>query len=246
MQEECSWCRQPLSRKTSDNIGNILSCIYSSVQEGTWTESHSFRYAGQLFEREKGAKVGNIMLPWRQLRASQPAMLRQGVLIWQSPTAYVDGVLWAWQQDLEGSSFEPLLRLVDALSTHWSEAAGERGFMLQQVQASIPAGCTPVLQVTDTAMAQPAKSAARSEHERQKRLFLLKAGQEKVRPSFKYGAREMLQVAIVMHKKMEQLAEERNTVLSEARAWLAVGCTGGQVCQARVCSLQVSRSGQLA
>ncbi len=32
----------------------------------------------------------------------------------------------------------------------------------------------------------------------------------------------MLQIAIVMHKKMEQLAEGRNTVLSEARAcrWL--------------------------
>jgi hypothetical protein len=71
-------------------------------------------------------------------------------------------------------------------------------------------------------MAQPAKSAAKAEHARQKRLFLLKAGQEKVRPSFKYGAREMFQVAIVMHKKMEALATERNTVLSEARAcgWL--------------------------
>ena len=162
------------------------------------------------------------MLQWRELRKSHPEMFRQGVQVWQSPTAYVDGVLWAWQQDEEASKFEPLLRLVDALSTHWSEAAGERGFMLQQVQASIPAGCTPVLQVTDTAMAQPAKSAAKAEHARQKRLFLLKAGQEKVRPSFKYGAREMFQVAIVMHKKMEALATERNTVLSEARAcgWL--------------------------
>ncbi len=30
-----------------------ISCPYSSVQEGTWTESHSFRYAGQLFERKR-------------------------------------------------------------------------------------------------------------------------------------------------------------------------------------------------
>ena len=32
------------------------------TEEGTWAESHSFRYAGKLFERVKGEKVGTIMM----------------------------------------------------------------------------------------------------------------------------------------------------------------------------------------
>ena len=95
MQEECSWYREPPSRRTPGSTSNIHSCVYSSVQEGTWAESHSFRYAGKLFERVQGDKVGNIMLQWRELRTSHPEMFRQGVQVWQSPTAYVDGVLWA-------------------------------------------------------------------------------------------------------------------------------------------------------
>ena len=111
--------------------------------------------------RKKGEKVGNIMASWRELRTAHPEMFRKGVKVWQSPSAYVDGVLFAWQQDEEGSNYEPLLRLVDALSTHWSESAQERNFIPQQLQAGVPAGCTPLLQVTDTGMAQPAKATAR-------------------------------------------------------------------------------------
>jgi hypothetical protein len=156
------------------------------------------------------------------LRASQPEVFRQGVKVWQSPTAYIDGVLFAWMQKEEACSFEPLLRLVDVLSTHWSDAAAERGFILQQTQGTVAAGCTSVSRVTDTGMADPGKRAARTEHDRQEIFLLLKAGTDKVRPSFKYGAREILQVANVMHHKFEQVAQERNTVLSEARAceWL--------------------------
>ena len=78
------------------------------------------------------------------------------------------------------------------------------------------------MQLTDTAFAGPAKAAARKEHERQKSLFMLKADAEGAKPSFKCGAREIMMTARVMHLKMEQLNDERQTILSELRAtgWL--------------------------
>ena len=199
-------------------------------EEGTWTESHSFSWAGTKVERVKGQKVGNTMQSWRKLRKDHPDMLSR-IKIWQSPTSYVDSIIFSWQQDEETSRMEPLVRLVDSLATHWSEQALERNWLTQAVQASIPAGLTPVCQPTDTAFAQPAKAAARRCHERQKRLFLLKASSEGVNPSFKYGCREIVEVINTMHDKMVELNEQRNTVLSEARAcgWLHFRPVAGQL-----------------
>ena len=51
---------------------------------------------------------------------------------------------------------------------------------------------------------------------------MLKADAEGAKPSFKSGARELLMTARVMHLKMEQLNDEKETILSELRAtgWL--------------------------
>lgn len=201
-------------------------------EQGTWLCDHSYEYGGVEVVRKKGEKVGAIMASWRELRQQQPDLFREKqVLIWQSPTAYVDSVIYSWQQDEESGRFEPLARLVDALSTHWSQQAQERNFLSQTVQASVPAGCTPLVQLTDTALAAPAKAAARLEHERQKRLFLLKASQEKARAVFKSGAREMLLTALAMHRKMVDLNQTRQTVLSEFRAagWAHYRPQGGSL-----------------
>ena len=202
----------------------------NALTAGTWIADHSFHWAGKDVHRKKGEKVGNIMESWRKLREEEPAVL--GTLkVWQSPTAYVDSIVYSWQQEEEASKFEPLLRLVDSLSTHWTEQAQHRNWLLQTVQASVPAGLTPVAQVTDTAFAQPAKAAARSTHDKQKRLFMLKARQEGVSASFRYGVREIAQVAWSMHKKMVAMNAERNTVLSESRAcgWLHYRPAGGEL-----------------
>ena len=123
---------------------------------------------------------------------------------------------------------------MDSLATHWSDQSQEANFLMQVMQASVPAGCTPVTQLTDTAFAQPAKAAARQCHDKQKSLFLLKASQQGVKPTFKYGTREMMEVAIVMHERMVQLAQANNTVLAEARAvgWLHFRPGGEQLVEA--------------
>ena len=192
-------------------------------EEGCWLQDHSFVYGGKEVERKVGEKVGAIMSSWRECRRAHPDLFRdRKVKVWQSPTAYADSVVYSWMQQEEAARFEPLIRVVDSLSTHWCADALERNWLSQALQASVPAGCTPLVQLTDTAFAGPAKAAARQEHERQKSLFMLKADAEGAKPSFKCGARELLLTARVMHLKMEQLNDERETVLSELRAtgWL--------------------------
>ena len=192
-------------------------------EEGCWLQDHSFAYGGKEVERKVGEKVGAIMGSWRECRKLHPDLFRDRKLkVWQSPTAYVDSIIYSWMQQEEAARFEPLIRVVDSLSTHWCPDALERNWLSQALQASVPAGCTPLVQLTDTAFAGPAKAAARKEHERQKSLFMRKADAEGAKPSFKCGAREIMMSARVMHLKMEQLNDEKETILSELRAtgWL--------------------------
>ncbi len=51
---------------------------------------------------------------------------------------------------------------------------------------------------------------------------MLKADAEGAKPSFKFGTRELVLTARVMHLQTEHLNDERRTILSEVRAtsWL--------------------------
>ena len=170
-----------------------------------------------------GQPVGNIMQSWRKLRADQPDLFAaQRVKVWQSPTAFVDSVIWSWQQREESSRFENLIRQVDSLRTHWSDQSQERNFLSQCIQTCVPPGCTPLGQITDTGFAQPGKAACRECHEQQRTLLRLKARQQKTAVAFKVGAGETFQAAGAMHTRFLSLNQERQTVLAEGRAcgWL--------------------------
>ena len=197
---------------------------------GTWLTDESFSYNGRLTVRRKGEPVGAIMKGWRQLRAEQPELFR-GILLWQSPTAFADSVIWSWQLAEEASRFRVSLRLVDALRTHWTDQALEQMWLTQSCQACIPPGCTPLCQVTDTGMAQPAKAAAKNEHDRLRSLMRQKARMTDRGSSYTVGFRECLLTVQKMHSCMEDLNRKSQTVLAEARAggWLRYRPMGGQL-----------------
>ncbi len=199
-----------------------VHCRLENISEtGEWLQTESFKVGDAEYTRKKGEKVGNIMQSWRKARTNEPELFAN-IRVWQSPTAFVDGVIWAWQQQEESSRFESLVRIVDSLATCWSPDSTERNFLCQTVQASVPPGCTPLMQVTDTGFAMPAKAAAREEHERQRRLLHLKAREERTAPVYKVGAREILQTAQAMHDRMGELNTTRQAVIAESRAagWL--------------------------
>ncbi len=199
-----------------------VHCRLENISEtGEWLQAETFHVGDVVCSRKKGEKAGNIMQSWRHCRAKEPELFRD-IKVWQSPTVFVDGVIWAWQQHEESGRFESLVRIVDSLATCWSPDSTERNFLCQTVQASVPPGCTPLMQVTDTGFAMPAKAAAREEHETQRKLLHLKARAEQTAPVYKVGAREMLQTAQAMHKRMVELNTTRQTVIAESRCagWL--------------------------
>ena len=95
-----------------------------------------YRLGEELIVRKAGQSAGKLMCQWRALRKSQPQLF-QGLLVWQQPSAFVDGVLYSWMQRLEGQEHMQLVRLVDCFSGGWSQTGEETSFLLQQLQAGI-------------------------------------------------------------------------------------------------------------
>ena len=73
--------------------------------QGTWIQSETFEIAGVVHSHEAGQSAGNTMHAWRKLRDADPSLL-EDIRVWQSPTAFVDGVVYAWQQQEESARFE--------------------------------------------------------------------------------------------------------------------------------------------
>ena len=197
-------------------IPGVHARLENISADGKWIQTEEFHLGGKEIVHKAGESVGNVMQSWRKLRQEAPELFA-ALRVWQSPTAFVDSVIFSWQQK-ESARFENLLRLVDSLSTHWSDQVQERNFLQQTVQVSVPPGCTPIGQPTDTGFAMPGKAACREEHDRQRYLLKPKARQQGTPAVFKVGSREMLQAAKAMHDRFVSLNTEAETVIAEARA----------------------------
>ena len=191
--------------------------IATGSEKEVWVRDVIFEIGGVQTVRKKGDPVGNIMVSWRKARRARPDLFLNK-RVWQSPTGFVNSVIYSWQQEEESARFANLLRLVDSLSTHWTEQASERNWLSQAVQACVPPGCTPLGQPTDTGFAQPAKAACRREHERQRYLLKQKSRQQGCKAVLKIGPTEILQAVDAMHSAFVSLNEESEAVVAEARA----------------------------
>ena len=181
-------------------------------------------YVGQeLVERLEGQPVHpSLMKSWRALRESDPGAF--GTLrVWQQPAAVMDGVLWRWQLETDGSEHRQILRVTDSLGVVWSEQSREAAWLLNQLQCCVGAGQTPLQQPTDSHLAKGAKDAARREEERLRQLMRMAAVKEGRQAEYHSGPREILSVALAMHTGMEELNVDRKIVLQAAfqTGWLA-------------------------
>ncbi len=106
-------------------------------------------------------------------------------------------IIYRWQEEEEAGRFPQLVRLVDAFSAGWTEAAQQTNWLLGQLQDCVAKGCTAISQITDTGLAMPAKAAARREQDRLRHLMRQKAQLEGLQSCpYKAGCREILQVAV--------------------------------------------------
>ena len=113
--------------------------------------------------------------------------------------------------------------MTDSLKAAWSDQSKQAAFLLQQLAAPVPPGCTPLAQPTDTHFAKPAKDAGRQKKDELRELMRLAAARAGQAPSYQSGAREILQVCNAMQTAMQDLAASRDMVLQACRStgWLA-------------------------
>ena len=210
---------------------SIVFALFVLFWPGDWVESEHFVVAGEEVVRKQGDRAHpTLMRKWRDLRDREPGLFA-GLHIWQQPAAFVDSVIYHWMQQLEAGSAKQVLRLVDMFAGGWSETSQECNFLLQQLQGAVAAGCTATSQVTDTGFASMAKAAAVRQKDELRELMRLKARLEGVQPTYRCGAREILQVAQSMHQAMVDHNTQSNTVLREFRAcgWAAWRPQGGRL-----------------
>ena len=193
-------------------------------QSGHWLQSEQFEYAGQTVRREQGKKApGTILRQWRQLREARPELFDDDtVRVWAQPAAVVDSVIYKWQQELESQEHRQAVDLIDSFVGGWTEQAGEAAFISQRLRSCVGAGTTGLTQLTDIALAQPAKAALARYHTDLRDQLREKARQENVAPTYKTGLAEILQAAREMQQHMVSLNEKRQTVVRGARSggWL--------------------------
>ncbi|CAJ1455375.1 unnamed protein product, partial [Effrenium voratum] len=171
--------------------------------DGRWIETEEFVVGEKVIRREAGEKVGGrLMCTWRKLRQERPELLHPDELrVWSQPSAMMDSVTYRWQADLERQEFRQAVDCIDQFAGAWSQESQE---------------------VTDAGLGQPAKAALARFHQDLRERQRAKAKQEGVQPSYVCASADIAEAALMMHRAMTKLNEEREVVLRTARqcGWL--------------------------
>jgi hypothetical protein len=135
----------------------------------------------------------------------------------------VGQVVWRWQLALDASEHRQAVRVTDCLSAVWSKRSKHTAWLLQQMQAPVALGCTPLAQPTDTHLAKAAKDVGRKKKDELRALLRLAALKLKRTVEYCTALREVLLVAQAMHRGMAELSQKTEVVLQAARScgWLS-------------------------
>lgn len=159
----------------------------SNISEsGTFITDESFFWKGRLIERKAGTSAGRLLLPWRKLRASEPALF-ESISIMQQPAGNVDNIIFAWSQ-AELSKHGPCqIHQRDSFSASWSPSSAQSLYLSQSLQTIVAPKMTASLQLTDTDYSRSFKALCKS-----KMADLRSSGQEAL---LKAGKREVWQAS---------------------------------------------------
>ena len=190
--------------------------------DGRWLADEEFWHGGKKTVRKAGESARGAMAGWVKHRASHPELFSQ-IRVWQQPCAVVDQIVWRWQLELDAAEHKQAVRVTDCLGAVWSQGSKEAAFLLQQLQAPVAPGCTPLAQPTDTHLAKVAKDAGRKKKDELRTLLRLAALKLGKQPEYHSSLRELMLVCQAMHDGMVQLNVKSEVVLQAARScgWLS-------------------------
>jgi len=103
---------------------------------GHYLQTERYTIHGEEVVHEAGSSAANRMVSWRALRQQSPEMFGR-IRVWQSPTAFVDSVIYRWQSELEASEFASQIRIVDAFRAAWTEQAQEMNWLCNVCQVCV-------------------------------------------------------------------------------------------------------------
>ncbi len=218
-------------------VGGATHCRLSNISaDGRWLESETFVVNGKEVRRIKGRSVGNVMKPWRDLRARCPELF-EGLSLMQQPAAVVDSIIMAWVLEEQAKLYPCSLWQRDLSGGGgFSTASRQRMQLIGQVAAWIAGKMTSVLQLTDTDFARRLKAFAMHEKDLLKQEMKAAAAKAGVGAcTFRCGAYEILRIIKRSLQRLEEVTVKENLVLAAARrngmlAWRPDLTEGKLVC----------------
>ena len=198
--------------------------------DGKWIEDEEFHVGGEVVVHRAGSSVGNIMEQWRKLRAADPGIFEE-IVVMQQPAATFDEVLVAWDLEDLGKRFPAAVLQRDLLSGALSTRAKMAAQLMHQVLCWISPGMTPVAQVTDTDFSYIFKrelEVAKLELIKKIKEQCTKAG---TKFKMRFGPAEILFVIGTAVRKLKERAEAQQLGLVALRrnGQLMGGPLGGQI-----------------
>ncbi len=130
----------------------------SNISEaGVFVEDEVFMVKGKQRVRKKGTAAGNLMLSWRQLRDQGDEDMKGffgDIEVMQQPAAFCDGVIVAWIAEMrKKEGYEKMISVRDMFAGGLSQSVRRMSFVSGQLMGFIAGKMTPVLQLTDVAVA---------------------------------------------------------------------------------------------
>jgi len=144
--------------------------------EGLFIEDEIFEVKGKQRVRKAGTSAGKLLSSWRKLRDSGDEEVKRllgHIEIMQQPAAFADGVIIAWIAELrQREGIARAISVRDMFAGGLSGSCKRMSAVCAQLLTYIAGKMTPVMQVTDTAVAALLKQfveAVKAEVRRAKR-----------------------------------------------------------------------------
>ena len=178
--------------------------------------------------------AGNLLLSWRKLRAEADEEMKtffRDIEVMQQPAAFCDGVILAWICEMrKREGFDKVISVRDMFAGGLSASCRRMSIVCSELLAFIAGKMTPVMQLTDVAVAFGFKKileATKAEVRRMKRgevdmeVAFLEANPEETR----CGAGDLMRILGKTWQRMREQdeVEEPDRLLKAARScgWLS-------------------------
>ena len=126
-------------------------------EKGLIIEDEVFLVKGKQKVRKAKTAAGNLMLSWRKLRDEGDEEMKaffRDIEVMQQPNAFADGVIIAWIAEMRrNEGYEKLISVRDMFAGGLSQSCKRMSVITGQLLSFIAGKMTPVLQITDVAVA---------------------------------------------------------------------------------------------